>query len=104
MIGEVADLFLREEKTDWTMCTGFFDGKLLISIRTSQEKNRADKAVKFIVARKGTGGGHLTYAGGQIPLRNDSESGRHKLKHSVESKFLQALNISEKRCTELVSG
>ncbi len=103
MIGEVADLFLREEKTIWTMCTGFFDGKLLISIRTSQEKNRADKAVKFIVARKGTGGGHLTYAGGQIPLKKDSESKRQKLKQSIENKFLQALGISQRRCKLLIA-
>jgi nanoRNase/pAp phosphatase (c-di-AMP/oligoRNAs hydrolase) len=103
MIGEVADLFLREDKTNCTMCTGFFQGKLLISIRTSQEKNRADKIIKFIVARKGTGGGHLTYAGGQIPVKKDSESQRQKLKQLVEKKFLTALNLSEKKGTPLIA-
>jgi nanoRNase/pAp phosphatase (c-di-AMP/oligoRNAs hydrolase) len=103
MIGEVADLFLREDNTNWTMCTGFFEGKLLISIRTTQVKNRADKAVKFIVARRGTGGGHLTYAGGQIPLKKDSESQRRKLKQFIENKFLKALGISEKRCSALIA-
>lgn len=103
MIGEVADLFLREDNTNRTMCTGFFQGKLLISIRTTQEKNRADKTVKFIVARKGTGGGHLTYAGGQVPLKKDSESQRRKLKQFIENKFLQALGISGKRCTPLIA-
>jgi len=34
MIAEVADLLLREEQTYWTMCYGFANGKLLISIRT----------------------------------------------------------------------
>jgi nanoRNase/pAp phosphatase (c-di-AMP/oligoRNAs hydrolase) len=103
MIGEVADLFLREDETNWTMCTGFFESKLLLSIRTSQEQNRADKAVKFIVARKGTGGGHLTYAGGQVPLKKDSESERRKLKRQIERKFLQVIGMSGARCLTLLA-
>jgi len=103
MIGEVADLFLREDNTNWTMCTGFFEDKLLISIRTSQEKNRADKVIKFIVARKGTGGGHLTYAGGQVPIKKDSETHRQKLKQLVEKKFLEALGLSDKKGTPLIA-
>ncbi|MBM4025322.1 MAG: hypothetical protein FJ280_07935, partial [Planctomycetes bacterium] len=35
MIAEVADLLLREDETTWTMCTGYWRDKLLISIRTS---------------------------------------------------------------------
>jgi nanoRNase/pAp phosphatase (c-di-AMP/oligoRNAs hydrolase) len=103
MIGEVADLFLRDDETSWTMCTGYFEGKLLISIRTSQEQNRADKAIKFIVARRGTGGGHLTYAGGQIPLKNDTESERRKLKRQIERKFLRAVGLAGVRCSKLLS-
>jgi nanoRNase/pAp phosphatase (c-di-AMP/oligoRNAs hydrolase) len=103
MIGEVADLFLREDETHWTMCTGFFEGKLLISIRTSQEQNRADKAIKSIVARKGSGGGHLTYAGGQIPLKNDTESERKNLKKQVERKFLRAAGMSQVRSSRLLT-
>jgi nanoRNase/pAp phosphatase (c-di-AMP/oligoRNAs hydrolase) len=103
MIGEVADLFLREDETRWTMCTGFFEGKFLISIRTSQEQNRADKAIKSIVARKGSGGGHLTYAGGQILLKNDTESERRNLKKQVERKFLRAVGMSQVRSSRLLA-
>lgn len=103
MIGEVADLFLREDETHWTMCTGFFEGKLLISIRTSQEQNRADKAIKSIVTRKGTGGGHLTYAGGQVPIINGTESGRKNLKKQIDRRFLRAVGMSQARCYRLLS-
>lgn len=102
MIGEVADLFLREDETSWTLCTGFFENKLLISIRTSQERNRADKAIKSIVTRKGTGGGHLTYAGGQIPLKKGTESECRALKKLVERRFLRAAGITTARCSPLV--
>jgi nanoRNase/pAp phosphatase (c-di-AMP/oligoRNAs hydrolase) len=104
MIGEVADLFLREDNTEWTMCTGFFEEKLLVSIRTSQEKNRADKVIKSVVARKGTGGGHLTYAGGQLPLKKDTESHRRELKQSIENRFLKAVGVSDKQSTSLIEG
>ena len=103
MIGELADLFLREEQTNWTMCTGFFEGKLLISIRTSQEQNRADKAIKRIVSRKGTGGGHLTYAGGQIPLKKDTETERRKLKKQIERQFLRAICMSQANSSRLLT-
>jgi nanoRNase/pAp phosphatase (c-di-AMP/oligoRNAs hydrolase) len=103
MIGEVADLFLREDETHWTMCTGYFEGRLLISIRTSQEQNRADKVIKSIVARRGTGGGHLTYAGGQIPLKNDTESERRNLKKKIERKFLRAVGMSQARSSKLLA-
>ena len=101
MIGELADLFLREEDTHWTMCTGFFEGRLLISIRTSQEQNRADRAIKRIVSRRGTGGGHLTYAGGQIPLKKDTETERRKLKKQIERKFLRAAGMSQANSSRL---
>jgi len=103
MIGELADLFLRADETHWTMCTGFFEGKLLISIRTSQEQNRADKAIKRIVSRRGTGGGHLTYAGGQIPLKKDTETERRKLKKQIEQKFFRAAGMSQARSTRLLA-
>jgi nanoRNase/pAp phosphatase (c-di-AMP/oligoRNAs hydrolase) len=103
MIGELADLFLREDQTHWTMCTGFFEGRLLISIRTSHEQNRADRAIKSIVARRGTGGGHLTYAGGQIPLKKDTESERRNLKKQIERKFLRAVGMSQARSSRLLA-
>jgi nanoRNase/pAp phosphatase (c-di-AMP/oligoRNAs hydrolase) len=103
MIGEVADLFLREDETHWTMCTGYFDGKLLISIRTSQEQNRADKAIKSIVARAGTGGGHLTYAGGQVPLKNDTAAERQNLRKKIERRFLRAVGMSQARRSGLLN-
>ncbi len=103
MIGEVADFFLREDETNWTMCSGFYGNRLLLSIRTSQEQNRADRVIKLIVARKGTGGGHLTYAGGQIPLKNGTESERRNLKKQIERKFLRAVGMAGVRCSKLLA-
>lgn len=102
MIAEVADLLLREDETTWTMCTGYWNNKMLISIRTSEESNWAEKVIKHMVARKGTGGGHLTYAGGQVPLIKGTKKEREELERDILRKFLEAVGVSASQCTPLV--
>ncbi len=102
MIAEVADLLLRDDETTWTMCTGYWNGKMLISIRTSEENNVAEKVIKHMVARKGTGGGHLTYAGGQIPLTKGTKAERQALETDIERKFLQAVGGNGSPSSRLV--
>jgi len=102
MIAEVADLLLREDETTWTMCTGFWSDKLLISIRTSEESNLAEKVVKRVVARRGTGGGHMTYAGGQIPLMNRTKARRERLVRDIQRRFLAAIGAQAAEGSQLV--
>ena len=102
MIAEVADLLLREDETCWTMCTGLSQGKLHISIRTSKEDARADKVIHKIVARKGTGGGHYTYAGGQIPLTNPTKSEQAGLEKLVHRRFLKAVGNNAQQSEQLI--
>jgi len=102
MIAEVADLLLREDETTWTMCTGFWKDKLLISIRTSEESNLAEKVIRRIVARRGTGGGHLTYAGGQIPLMSGTKAVREELVQDIQQRFLAAISAQDAEGARLV--
>jgi nanoRNase/pAp phosphatase (c-di-AMP/oligoRNAs hydrolase) len=102
MIAEVADLLLRDDETNWTMCTGLWNDKMLISIRTTDENNLAEKVIKRMVARKGTGGGHQTYAGGQIPLEKGTKAERQKLAKHVEQRFLKAIGAENGQSTRLV--
>lgn len=102
MVGEVADLFLREDQTTWTLCMGIFEDKMLLSLRTSEDGGRADLVMKRIVSRRGTGGGHQTYAGGQIALKNGSKTEITKLQTVVRQKYLQSLELDERRFERLV--
>jgi nanoRNase/pAp phosphatase (c-di-AMP/oligoRNAs hydrolase) len=104
MIAEVADLLLREDETTWTMCTGYWNDKLLISIRTSEESNLAGKVMRHVVARKGTGGGHQTYAGGQIPLIKGTKSERERIERDIEERFLDAIGAEDKPGVRLVKA
>jgi nanoRNase/pAp phosphatase (c-di-AMP/oligoRNAs hydrolase) len=102
MIGEVADLLLREDETVWTMCTCLFKDKMLISIRTSDQNNRADWVIKRVTARKGTGGGHYTYAGGQIPINNIADCNCKQLKDLVQQRFLKTIGTNHCKRKKLV--
>jgi nanoRNase/pAp phosphatase (c-di-AMP/oligoRNAs hydrolase) len=104
MIAEVADLLLREDSTSWSMCTGFAQDKLLVSIRTSQEQKPADKVMAKIVARRGTGGGHPAYAGGQIPLKKQTKAERRRLEKIVREKFLNAVGNKDCKPQSLISS
>ncbi len=68
MIGEIADLLLRREGIVWTLCYGRFQGRMLLSLRTSNPAANAGKVMRAIVGKYGTGGGHNALAGAQIDL------------------------------------
>jgi len=102
MIGEIADLLLREENTKWTMCNGLFDGKLLVSVRTESDILSAEAVMKKIVSRRGTGGGHFTYAGGQIRLRKNTKKEKAKLEALVRDRFLKATGNENEKLGKLL--
>ncbi|MHC4287747.1 MAG: DHH family phosphoesterase [Planctomycetota bacterium] len=89
MIAEVADMLLRDDQTDWIMVLGYYKGFMMISLRTYQDGTRADKVIRDLVARKGTGGGHPSYAGGQIPLPDDTQKSKLKLEKTVLNRFIK---------------
>jgi nanoRNase/pAp phosphatase (c-di-AMP/oligoRNAs hydrolase) len=102
MIGEIADLFLRDDDVNCTMCYGLREERILISIRTSDESLEAHKLIHRVVGRRGTGGGHKTYAGGQIPFAGLTKSASAKLEQQVCRKFLKALRLTEHPYTKLI--
>ncbi|MHC4511643.1 MAG: DHH family phosphoesterase [Planctomycetota bacterium] len=102
MIGEVADLFGRDDDVTCTLCYGLSGEKILISIRTSDEGIEAGKLIRRVVGRKGTGGGHKSYAGGQIPLAGLTKAASAKLEQQISRKFLKALRVAEHPYTKLI--
>ena len=91
MIAEAADLLLRDDLTNWVMVYGFAQDKLAISLRTEQEQLGADKVIRQIVARKGAGGGHPSYAGGQIGVKDMTPGQIDRLEKLIAARFLHAV-------------
>jgi len=97
LVGEFADLFLRLDSVDTSLCFGVHDEKMLVSIRTNDRGIDAGKIIKFAVGERGTAGGHAAMAGGQIPLLKETK--KEKLDHikAIRDKVFSRLSIEEKR-------
>ncbi|HUT31066.1 MAG TPA: DHH family phosphoesterase [Sedimentisphaerales bacterium] len=102
MMGEVADLLLRHERLSWTLCYGVYAGRMLLSLRTQDTQRRADEIIRRIVRGIGTGGGHASMAGGQIPLDKRAAPSRTRLGRMVCRRFLQALEVANRRGKSLI--
>jgi hypothetical protein len=88
LAAEIADILLRLEKAQWVVCTGVYEGALILSVRTRSEEHTAEELVQaIIVAGEGSAGGHGTMAGGQILLGDTGVEqtvrlvGRRALRH-----------------------
>lgn len=102
IVGELADLLLRDESCHWTLVHGVFDGRLLLSLRTSLRERDAGRVMRRLVEGLGTGGGHSAMAGGQIPLGDGSLARLIELE--LKRRLLRALRIRDRAGTPLVSA
>jgi nanoRNase/pAp phosphatase (c-di-AMP/oligoRNAs hydrolase) len=102
MVGEVADLLLRDDEAEWALCYGPFRQKILLSIRTSQRNKRAEEVIRSIVSRVGTGGGHEMIAGGQIPLTEETKTELERLEKLIRRRFLESVSANKHKGRRLV--
>lgn len=94
MIGEMADLLLRDEQIEWSFCYGFYRDKIQLSLRTDSDMPPASRVIRKMVAHLGTGGGHESYAGGQIPIKEKSKGRILRLNRLLEKAFLKQVEPS----------
>jgi nanoRNase/pAp phosphatase (c-di-AMP/oligoRNAs hydrolase) len=103
MTGEVADLLLRLDEADWTLCQGLYKGTLYLSLRSDLRDAGADQVIRKIIGDLGTGGGHEMLAGGQIPVERDAFKLANELRKQVERNFLDHFKLDPKSRRMLVS-
>ena len=101
--GEIADLLLRDEECMWTLCYGFYQDKMLLSIRTEIREANAGRMMQRVVKGLGTGGGHNAMAGGQIPLGNVTIPERRAIEELIRKRFLRALRASNRHVERLIA-
>jgi nanoRNase/pAp phosphatase (c-di-AMP/oligoRNAs hydrolase) len=104
MIAEVADFLLRDDSTDWVMVCGFTQHKLVFSVRRSQEQLSADKVIRNLVARKGSGGGHPSYAGGQISIEDLDNSMVIELIKKLSARFVNLVTTNPAKSEFLIQS
>jgi nanoRNase/pAp phosphatase (c-di-AMP/oligoRNAs hydrolase) len=103
MIAEMADLLLRHDGVNWVMCYGCYRDKCWISLRTSQTEIHAGELMKRLMSKLGTGGGHETSAGGQVPLTKGTQAEREAVHKTIRERLLRALRIEQYKPKKLVS-
>ena len=98
MLAEVAEMMLRLEGVRSSVCYGAYKGTIHISARTADARGNAATRMKRVVKRIGTGGGHRSMAGGQVPVSGDLE----KRLQLVHARLLQYFAKSQE-CIPLLS-
>ena len=99
IVPEIADLALRLEGKTWSLCTGVFDERLFLSIRTTNPRADAGRLMRRLLGRKGKGGGHGMMAGGWIPL---DESDVAALQNSLARRLARYLKKNPDRLAPLI--
>lgn len=79
IVPEIADLLLRMEGKTWSLCTGRFEDRIFLSVRTTSTRAEAGQLMRRLVGRKGRGGGHGMLAGGWVPQGQDPERQQERL-------------------------
>jgi len=86
-VAEVADWFLRLEGEQWSLAGGACDGRYQLSLRCDLADADAYPALRFIIGKEGSCGGHGRMAGGQISLAD------HELDEVVQWVRQRALEL-----------
>ena len=91
IVPEIADLLLRLEGKTWSLCTGFFNDRLYLSIRTTNSRADAGSVMRRLVGRRGKGGGHGMMAGGWVDASKVPPEERGKLQKQLGVKLAKEL-------------
>jgi nanoRNase/pAp phosphatase (c-di-AMP/oligoRNAs hydrolase) len=68
IVAEMADYLLRLETARWSCVLGEYRSTLYVSLRTDDLDANAGDLLKKVISGTGSGGGHPSMAGGQVPL------------------------------------
>ncbi|MCS7159836.1 MAG: DHH family phosphoesterase [Gemmatales bacterium] len=103
LTAEIADLLIRLEGMEWSVCAGVYEDRLLVSMRSAHARAKAGVILQQVIGDLGTAGGHDRRAGGAILLLNSSQTAIEKIQSQLRKRLLQALRMDECRGQRLVS-
>jgi len=89
----IADFLLRYDQTRWVLVTAIHQGRLVLSLRTNEERYSAGEMMRNLVHRMGEGGGHRTKAGGFIKLDTGSQAEIDRIRKTLRKRLLKLLEL-----------
>ena len=100
IFAEMAELLLRFENARTAVCYGPCNNMIYLSARAGDARGNVAMRMKRVVSRLGTGGGHRSMAGGQVPTTTDIDKRlktihQRILKHFAHQKECKPLLLPE---------
>jgi nanoRNase/pAp phosphatase (c-di-AMP/oligoRNAs hydrolase) len=93
-VAQIADFLLTHEKMSWSIVTGRYQGRLHVSLRTSEEAGEAGRLLKRLLGGGNRGGGHGMIAGGSIEVGEEApELKWRRAEEKVVEAFLQSQGV-----------
>ncbi len=88
MVPEMADFLLRADCTRWSCVAGQYKDTLYVSMRTVDEAADAGRMMLRLLPPDGSGGGHPSMAGGQLPLVGLDDVARRRVVQDFLDRFV----------------
>ncbi|NLW50500.1 MAG: phosphoesterase [Candidatus Brocadiaceae bacterium] len=85
---EMADVLVSVDGVDWALCTGVYEHRMLVSLRTVKPNANAGSLLRGVIGRR-QAGGHGMIAGGSLEIE-DEEHGE-LTEGRIERRLLEAL-------------
>jgi nanoRNase/pAp phosphatase (c-di-AMP/oligoRNAs hydrolase) len=101
LAAELADLLLRLEGIQWAICMGYYEGDLILAVRTRNRRGGAGNLVQTIVGNTGTAGGHGTMAGGSVAVRGQDPE---QMAQQLGWRMLRQLQVSPETAARPLLG
>jgi nanoRNase/pAp phosphatase (c-di-AMP/oligoRNAs hydrolase) len=98
----IADFLMRFEKVNWCLVSSTHEGRMILSLRTSDPRHSAGEVMRRLIRGIGEGGGHRTKAGGFVRLDNGSPTEIDRQRKTLKRRLLRSLGIPMSRGQRLV--
>lgn len=103
IVAEMADFLLRWEGARWSCVVGEHRSTLYLSLRTGDLDADAGSTIRKVISGMGSGGGHPSMAGGQIPFARFLPEEKDAAKRTFFDEFLRAVAAPEGAAEPLVA-
>ncbi len=101
IIPEIADLLVRIEGKTWSLCTGIYQDRIYLSLRTSNPRADAGRLMRRLLGRRGKGGGHGMTAGGWIDITKVRNGDPAPLQKTLGERLARALKKNPERLVRI---
>lgn len=89
IVAEMADFLLRWEGARWSCVVGEHRSTLYVSLRTGDVEADAGATIRKVISGMGSGGGHPSMAGGQVPFARFLPDEKDAAKRTFFDEFLR---------------